>query len=62
MLEKFHLREGGNQDPGDQGVGKVRGGGRIFFPSSSGELMLGDIMRAICEKPICMGNTLPVIH
>ena len=24
-LEKFHVREG-NQDPGDPGVGKVRGG------------------------------------
>ena len=34
-LEKFHLR-GGNQDRGDPGVGKVRGGGRIFFPSSRG--------------------------
>ena len=26
-LEKFHLRGGGNQDPGDPAVGKVRGGG-----------------------------------
>ena len=34
-LEKFHLR-GGNQDPGDPGVGKVRGGGEDFFPSSRG--------------------------
>ena len=34
-LEKFHLRGGGNQDPGDPGVGKVRGE-RIFFPSSRG--------------------------
>ena len=32
MLEKFHLRGGGgNQDPGDPGVGKVRGSERIFF-------------------------------
>ena len=43
MLEKFHLREG-NQDPGDPGVGEVRGG-RIFFPSSrGGELTLDDTM------------------
>ena len=34
-LEKIHLR-GGNQDPGDPGVGKVRGG-EDFFPSSRGE-------------------------
>ena len=27
--EKFHLR-GGNQDPGDPGVGKVRGGEDFF--------------------------------
>ena len=33
-LEKFHLK-GGNQDPGDPGVEKVRGGG-FFFPSSRG--------------------------
>ena len=32
MLEKFHLRGGkGNQDPGDPGMGKVRGGGGFFF-------------------------------
>ena len=38
MLEKFHLRGrgGGNQDPGDPEVGKVRGG-KDFFPSSRGE-------------------------
>ena len=39
FLNKFHLRWG-NQDPGDLGMGKVRGGGRkdvIFFPSSRGE-------------------------
>ena len=30
MLEKFHLKEG-YQDPGDPGVGKVRGGGGGFF-------------------------------
>ena len=35
--EKFHLMgEGGNQDPGDPGVGKVRGG-RIFFLQVGGE-------------------------
>ena len=28
-LDKFHLREG-NQDPGDPGVGKVRGGKNFF--------------------------------
>ena len=39
MLEKFHLGGGGrgwgNQDPGDPGVVKVRGG-KDFFPSSRG--------------------------
>ena len=37
-LEKFHLRGwgGGNQDPGDPGVGKVRGGKGFFFLSSKG--------------------------
>ena len=35
-LEKFHLRGGGYQDPGDSGVGKVRGG-RGFFPFKQGE-------------------------
>ena len=34
-LEKIHLR-GGNQDPGDPGVGKVRGGGG-FFSFKQGE-------------------------
>ena len=33
-LEKFHLR-GGNQDPGDPGVGKVRGGW-LFFQAGGG--------------------------
>ena len=33
-LEKFHLRAR-NQDPGEPGVGKVRGEG-FFFPSSRG--------------------------
>ena len=42
MLEKFHL--GGSQDAGDPGVGKVRGEGRIFFPSSRGELTVDDTM------------------
>ena len=41
-LEKFHLREG-NQDPGDPGVGKVRGGG-FFFLQAGGELTLDDTM------------------
>ena len=32
MLEKFHLRGGGgNQDPGDPGVGKVKGEGFFSF-------------------------------
>ena len=34
-LEKFHLK-GGNQDPGDPGVGKVRGGGGFFFLQAGG--------------------------
>ena len=34
-LEKFHLRRG-NQDPGDPGVGKVRGGGKDFFSFKQG--------------------------
>ena len=33
-LEKINLR-GGNQDPGDPGVGKVRGG-KDFFPFKQG--------------------------
>ena len=50
--EKFHLMgEGGNQDPGDPGVGKVRGGGgggrrgggKGFFSfKQGGELTLDD--------------------
>ena len=38
MLEKFHLRcgGGGNQDPGDPGVGKVRGKGFFFFQAGGG--------------------------
>ena len=34
-LEKFHLR-GGNQDPGDPGVGKGREGGKDFFSFKQG--------------------------
>ena len=34
-LEKFHLREGGNEDPGDPGMRKVRGEG--FFSFKQGE-------------------------
>ena len=34
-LEKFHLR-GANQDPGDPGVGKVRGGGFFFLQGGGG--------------------------
>ena len=34
-IEKFHLR-GRNQDPGDPGVGKVRGGGGFFFLQAGG--------------------------
>ena len=35
-LEKFHLRGGGYQDPGDPGVGKVKGGGGFFFVRAGG--------------------------
>ena len=35
-LEKFHLRGGGNQDPGDPGVGKVRGEKGFFFLQAGG--------------------------
>ena len=43
MLKKFHL-SGRNQDPGNPGVGKVRGRG-FFFPSSRvGGLTLDDTM------------------
>ena len=42
-LEKFHLREG-NQDPGDPGMGKVRGRKGFFFPSSGGGPTLDDTM------------------
>ena len=41
-LEKFHLR-GGNQDPGDPGVGKVRGDD-FSFKQGGGELTLDDTM------------------
>ena len=34
-LEKFHL-SGGNQDPGDPGVGKVRGEGFFSFKQGGG--------------------------
>ena len=35
----------GNQDPGNPGVGKVRGRERIFFPlKQGGELTLDDTM------------------
>ena len=34
-LEKFNLR-GANQDPGDPGVGKVRGGKGFFFLQAGG--------------------------
>ena len=44
MLEKFHLRGAGNQDPGDPGVGKVRGGERFFFLQAGGGLTLDDTM------------------
>ena len=44
MLEKFHLR-GGNQDPEDPGVGKVRGGEDFFLQEGGGgELTLDDTM------------------
>ena len=38
MLEKFHLRwrGGENQDPGDPGVGKVRGKGFFSFKQGVG--------------------------
>ena len=35
---------GGNQDPGDPGVGKVRGGGGFFFLQEGGGLTLDDAM------------------
>ena len=35
MLEIFHLTMG-NQDPGDPGVGKVRGGKGFFFLQAGG--------------------------
>ena len=38
--------DGRNQDPGEPRVGQVRGGGRIFFPSSRGGLTLDDTMTA----------------
>ena len=34
MFEVKISWEGGDQDPGNPGVGKVRGRGRIFCPSS----------------------------
>ena len=45
MLEKFHLRGGkGNQDPGDPGMGKVRGGGDFFSFKQGKGLTLDDTM------------------
>ena len=35
-LEKFHLRGGENQGPGDPGVEKVRGGGFFFLQAGGG--------------------------
>ena len=48
MLEKFldYLKGGGNQDPGDPGVGKVKGG-RVFFLQAGGELTLNDTMHTL---------------
>ena len=40
---KISLEEGGNQDPGDPGVGKIRGEG-FFFLQAGGELTLDDTM------------------
>ena len=62
-LEKFHLNgEGwGGQDPGDPGVGKVRGGNDFFsFNLSRGrELTLDDTMTAFCKVLTLLlpGNT-----
>ena len=42
-LEKIQLR-GGNQDPGDPGVGKIREGEDFFFLQARGELTLDDTM------------------
>ena len=50
-LEKFHLREW-NQDPGDPGVGKVRGGG-FFFLQAGGGLTLDDTMILVSKYTKC---------
>ena len=50
---KISLEGGGNQDPGDPGVGKVRGG-RIFFPlSRGGGLTLDDTMIQVSKYTKC---------
>ena len=41
--KKISLEGGGDQDPGDPGVGNVRGK-RIFFLQAGGELTLDDTM------------------
>ena len=62
MLEKFHLRGAvGNQDPGDLGVGKVRGG-EDFFPSSRGRrgggLTMDDTMKLQTNDPEICSNLI----
>ena len=43
-LEKFHLKGGGNQDPGDTGVTKVRGGFFFLQAVGGGGLTMDDPM------------------
>ena len=64
MPEKFHLKEG-NQDPGDPGVGKVRGGGGgedFFSFKHGGELTLDDTMDCFHSEALRVYNCLKFCH
>ena len=52
--------EGGNQYPGDPGVGKVRGGAKDFFSfRHRGELTLDDNMAPVLVLHFFLINDLP---
>ena len=51
--------EGGNQYPGDPGVGKVRGGKGFFFLQAEGGLTLDDTMAPVLVLHFFLINDLP---